>query len=443
MLPILIDFICSRREAPRNHCRACRLSPQFREHLSEAYQIPEGGIEVCPFGVTALQFSGEHPAPPTERLWTELHTGADAFEGDAAKEIARIDNIIQRTSASCGCVKHSTDYVKSNPPDFSSRKRYRGWQWFWHNHVSRERTHQPEITLDEAEKIHGWGRAVLRPQPVYVHSSATGLGDAISGIYAVCGLADALKAPVVFCSHSEEWLHRVHHPNLHLIPIERKRVGPDINDGKQGYNRQINCADSRSKEYCKNIAAALSIPEFGPRRPQEVDRSIHNWKPCFEKYAVLSPFSCFSSREWPRDRWGSLARRLAYQDVVPFVVCSEHQQKDAEKLFSGIDCVIWAGQPAGAMLDLISAATIVIGNDSGIVHVGGLMGVPTIAVHAGSLPHDFLYDSAPSVISVTANMRQRRSDHNPMALHSISVDQVMEQVGNAIRFGKRELQEAV
>jgi ADP-heptose:LPS heptosyltransferase len=106
------------------------------------------------------------------------------------------------------------------------------------------------------------------------------------------------------------------------------------------------------------------------------------------------------------------------------IIGSTSDRSRLSSLASGLDVVyIWGENPQN-LSTLILGANLVLGNDSGIVHFAGLLGVPTISVHAGSLPHEFLYNLAYSVQSVVAGHFQR-SDHFTEALHSISVDQVL------------------
>lgn len=106
-----------------------------------------------------------------------------------------------------------------------------------------------------------WKAKRLEPPPdaIHVHHTANGLGDAICGLYAVCGLADATGKHVVYHSHSAEFLKRAKHPNVTVVPIEFGARGPDMNDGMIGYYRQVAKAPSRVSAYCENLANALTL----------------------------------------------------------------------------------------------------------------------------------------------------------------------------------------
>lgn len=80
------------------------------------------------------------------------------------------------------------------------------------------------------------------------------------------------------------------------------------------------------------------------------------------------------------------------------------------------------------IVDLILGAAVMIANDSGMAHPGGLLGVPTIAVHVGGLPNDYLFTMAPSVHSVITEGPLWRADANYGALASITADRVLNSV---------------
>ena len=59
--------------------------------------------------------------------------------------------------ASCGCETHWAELTKQHPPDFSSPKAFFDWGVHRHNDVSRDHSHKPEITLEEAYRIYWQG----------------------------------------------------------------------------------------------------------------------------------------------------------------------------------------------------------------------------------------------------------------------------------------------
>jgi O-methyltransferase len=264
-------------------------------------------------------------------------------------------------------------------------------------------------------------RGTFGTDAIHVHHSATGLGDAIGGLYAVCGLADATGKPIIYHAHSAKWLYRVAHPGVTIVPIEEGREGPDINGGDEGYRRQIQSAATRVTDYCGNLAQALGIAPFAAARPRQIDRAIGN-RVIGEKYVVLSPFGTHGSRDWPRDKWRELGGVLRDQNIRVIPIGASRHAEILKSTFNGLGGVSWFwGQSPEWVIDLVSGASCVIGNDSGVAHLAGLLGVPALAIHAGCLPHPFLYDMSPSVESITAGEDLPRSDHNSIALGKVPV----------------------
>lgn len=255
--------------------------------------------------------------------------------------------------------------------------------------------------------------------PNYVfHVSGFGMGDAICGMYAACGLADATGRRVRMHAHNIPFLARASHPLVDVRP--HKKIGPDTG---ANYAKEIAEAVTRKQHYCRMLADAFGLPPFSPAAPI-IDRA-HGPKK-WNRYAVLAPFSAYESRTW--DKWRQLAESLTAEGIMPVAVGNASQAKRLAQTFGGTSAVWFYGQDAAFVTDIMLGAEMVIGNDSGIPHLGGLLGVPTFAIHAGSLPHEFLFELAPSVRSVTPARAVPRNDHNPAALHSITVNAVMDAV---------------
>ena len=98
--------------------------------------------------------------------------------------------------------------------------------------------------------------------------SALGLGDAVCGYFAACGLAEATGCPVVFRHGAHEWFSHVHHPLVTVKP--HANIGPDA---QPSYQEQIQSAESRKQYYCDALAKAFNLPRFTPKPPQIQRRS--------------------------------------------------------------------------------------------------------------------------------------------------------------------------
>ena len=268
--------------------------------------------------------------------------------------------------------------------------------------------------------------AVAQRAPRYaMHLSATGLGDAVCGLYAACGLADATGETIIYYAHSHEWMARVSHPGVIVHPL--RAMGADAAPVAT-YWHEITTHQTRCGRYCETLAKAFGIPMFTQRRPAFIVTTIKEKKP--ERYIVLAPFAAYDSRTW--DKWTSLANRIIAMGVKVIAIGSRAQRAKLEQAFRTTHATWIFGASPAEITELMFGAEMTIANDSGIAHLGGLLGVKTLAIHAGCLPHHFLFDMAPSVRSVTAGRQLLRSDHNPAALSDIPVEAVMAQITNDV-----------
>lgn len=228
---------------------------------------------------------------------------------------------------------------------------------------------------------------------VHFHLSAHGIGDAVVGLYAACGLADAGYSAVFHCRQSH-WLAGVSHPGVAVLPHR----GDHGADGNLDYQGQLRAGargeGTRAGWYCDRVADLSGIPRFSPSRPAVVATPA----PVLPTgYTLVAPFSNWKTRDYPH--WAGVVGRVRGRVVIIGT------RKDAEKfpaLFGSLSSsVSWHwGQPPAWVLAAVANADHVYGNDSGVVHLAGLHGVPATAVTA-HLPGPFLFAEAPTVRSVS------------------------------------------
>ena len=113
----------------------------------------------------------------------------------------------------------------------------------------------------------------------------------------------------------------------------------------------------------------------------------------FDRYIVLAPFSAWARRDWPGANWTrlTLLLREAGFEVVAIGIAADAPRFN--EVFSQTT-VLWAiDHPPEWVMDAMLGAACVIGNDSGMTHVAGLLGAPAVALHA-HLPPEFLFSHA-------------------------------------------------
>ncbi len=234
------------------------------------------------------------------------------------------------------------------------------------------------------------------PEPIHFHLSAHGIGDAVVGLYAACGLADTGRHVVFHCRQSH-WLAGVSHPGVTVQPWAGTDHGHDANADYGGQLRagSSGTCSSRGQWYADRIAHGAGVPQFTPSRPQTVARP----DPVLARgYVLVAPFAAWGSRNWPH--FPELVRRMSGRRVV--VIGSRKQYERLTTTFGGMPSTVswhW-GMPPEWVLSAVTNADHVYGNDSGIPHLAGLHGVPTTAV-VSHLTGSFLFGESPSVRAVS------------------------------------------
>ncbi len=313
------------------------------------------------------------------------------------------------------------------------------WASDLQNAVNHDLDH-PRVPYATAAATWGWP-PLWAADALHLHATATGLGDAVVAVYVACGLADATGRPVVYHANHYGWLTGVRHPGLTITDDRDGRQGVDVWGGLDGHNHDSEHAESRAAAWCDRAAAALGVPKFRPARPAVVevgprDRSVR-------PFALLSPFSRWRAREWPEARWAELAGQLLADGLAVHVIADgiytdgtmvdgsyawHEQGPRLPAVFGRVPGATWHVEPLRRARELVRNAAVAIGNDSGLAHYAGLIGTPCVSVHAGSHPHSFLYDMAPSVTSVTPGVPTGRGGADPGLLATVTADAVAAEV---------------
>jgi heptosyltransferase-1 len=110
-------------------------------------------------------------------------------------------------------------------------------------------------------------------------------------------------------------------------------------------------------------------------------------KPC-DPYAVLIHSTARSEKEWPQGHWFSAAQALLDRGlavVLPWGSEAERERSNelADALGSG---EVPARRPLDQVASLIAGATVVVGVDTGLLHVAAALAVPLVGIFVGSEP---------------------------------------------------------
>lgn len=237
----------------------------------------------------------------------------------------------------------------------------------------------------------------------HVANHAFGIGDAVTGLYAACQVAEQTGRRQVYHTRLPEWLACAHHSQVEITGNEPPKDTPDMD---VDYAEQLRYAPDKVAWYGQwgRRSTMPSAPGAAGKQRRSaglvVETRIKVVRLDFPRYVVLAPFAVWAARGWPQTHWRRLAWLLDQAGIVPVAI---GMQKEAERMRQSFDKsnAYWAlDHPPEWVMDAMLGAEAVIGLDSGMVHVAGLLGVPTVCIHA-HLPPKFLFSHAPSVRSVT------------------------------------------
>lgn len=181
--------------------------------------------------------------------------------------------------------------------------------------------------------------------------------------------------------------------------IARTAVGPRI-----GYDRDSAREPAVAGYYDRHVAVSrdlhavernrlLAAGALGYAPATTIDYGIaadalaDSWLPKGE-YAVLLTATSRADKEWPEDDWQALGMALiatGLRCILPGGSLTERER--AARLASKLGRAVAA--PAMNLRDLaglLAGARIVVGVDTGLVHLAAALGRPTIALYCGSNP---------------------------------------------------------
>jgi lipopolysaccharide heptosyltransferase I len=106
------------------------------------------------------------------------------------------------------------------------------------------------------------------------------------------------------------------------------------------------------------------------------------------RYAVLLHATARASKQWPEENWIALGQTLAARGlelVLPWGTVDE--QARSQRIAASLSRArVPDRQPLDAVARLLAGAEFVVGVDTGLLHLAAALGVPLVAIFAGSKP---------------------------------------------------------
>jgi heptosyltransferase-3 len=97
-------------------------------------------------------------------------------------------------------------------------------------------------------------------------------------------------------------------------------------------------------------------------------------------YAVFHPGSGSPRKNWPAARFAEVVRRVERAGLAPLIACGAADEDSAEALAGAGGWPVAFGLGLRDLAGLLAGASLYVGNDSGVSHVAGAVGAPTVAV---------------------------------------------------------------
>jgi heptosyltransferase-1 len=152
-----------------------------------------------------------------------------------------------------------------------------------------------------------------------------------------------------------------------------------------------------------------------------------------ERYVVLSPGGGWRSKCWPAERYGALARRICsgldLRSVINYGPGEETLAADVKAASGDAKAVVYDGE-LGALMALLRGSEIIVGGDTGPLHLALALGTRGVAIYGptdparnGPYPPQQIVLRKPGAIT----SHKRISETDPSLLE-ISVDEVFEAV---------------
>ena len=152
-------------------------------------------------------------------------------------------------------------------------------------------------------------------------------------------------------------------------------------DVRYAVSRELHAVD-RNRILC-GLALGYTpqgAPDFGLDRARFAAKGA--------RYAVLLHATARPEKEWPEANWIALGKALG-RDGLELVLPwgTESERVRSERIASALTRArVPERAPLDAVAKLIAGAELVVGVDTGLLHLAAALGVPLVAIFAGSKP---------------------------------------------------------
>ena len=123
------------------------------------------------------------------------------------------------------------------------------------------------------------------------------------------------------------------------------------------------------------------LPDYGLDRAKLA-------QPSPDRYAVLLHATAERDKEWPAEHWIALGQSLRARNLRLVLPWGNAREQERSRVIAAAlpNAEVPGLQPLDAVARLIAGASLVVGVDTGLLHLAGALGVPLIGIFVGSEP---------------------------------------------------------
>jgi len=167
---------------------------------------------------------------------------------------------------------------------------------------------------------------------------------------------------------------------------------PRENVASMFYARQVMVRGNHIVEQNLSLAEAvahrsLEMPEVEFPHDQAVEKQCEDRLAGIRDFVLLNPGAGWGAKQWPAERYGQVARRLAedgLKSLINFGPGEEPLVRAVELASDGT-----AQSVTGSLTELIALtrrARLFIGGDTGPMHLAAALGIPVVAIFGPTNP---------------------------------------------------------
>jgi heptosyltransferase I len=181
---------------------------------------------------------------------------------------------------------------------------------------------------------------------------------------------------------------------LSKAPVVYGAMQPRENVASMFYTRQVMIGGAHVVEQNLSIAEAivgqsLEMPAVELPRDQAAEKQCDDWlkREGIADFVLLNPGAGWGSKQWPAERYGMVARKLAEDGLKPLINFGPGEEELAKAVVAASTGTAEAiGCTLSELVALTRRAKLFIGGDTGPMHLAAALKVPVVALFGPTDP---------------------------------------------------------